>query len=217
MERESLHTAAWAYSLDSVHSFASPAPPRPPSLYPRRQPVPPPPGIAVLPNPFARLIRPNEFLSRPIQYFDPAIQACLRLLGSSGASLTLQLILVAGVPGVNFDLGSFGLSMALPDFIEGLQHEFATSVTVLWNCTGRSDTVMKQIHSIQEKGWKILETMEGLVDDELMPALPPIPVTRLVLRRKEMDQKPSLFCESCYTQWPSKTSKIPRQIKSIFE
>lgn len=40
-----------AYSLDSVHSFASPAPPRPPSLYPRRQPVSSPPGIAVLSQP----------------------------------------------------------------------------------------------------------------------------------------------------------------------
>lgn len=121
------------------------------------------------PNPFARLIPPNEFLSRPIQYFDPAIQACLRLLGSSGALLTLQLILVAEAPGVNFDLGSFGLSMALPDFIEGLQHEFATSTTVLWNCTGRRDIVVKQIDSIQEKGWEILVTMEDLVNMTLCP------------------------------------------------
>lgn len=112
---------------------------------------------------------------------------------------------------MNFDLGLFGLSMALPDFIEGLRHEFATSVTVLWNCTGRRDIVVKQIDSIQEKGWEILVTMEDLVNDDLMPSLSPIPVTRLVLRRKELDQKLQLFCESCYTQWPSKTSKVPRQ------
>ncbi|KIM99874.1 hypothetical protein OIDMADRAFT_55771 [Oidiodendron maius Zn] len=202
-----------SFWLNSVHSFASPAPLQPPSLYTRRQPMPPPPGtIQVLPRPFARLIPRNEFVSRPLQYFDPAIQACIRLLSSSGSSLTLRLVLTARVPGVYVDPGSsLGLSMELPDFIEGLRHEFAMGVTVLWNCSGRSDTVINQIHSIQEKGWEILETMERLVDDELMPALPPIPVTRLVLRRKEMDKKPSLFCESCYTQWPSKTSKVTRQ------
>jgi hypothetical protein len=198
-----------SFWLNSVHSFASPAPPHPPSLYTRRPPMPPPPGtIRVLPRPFARLVPRDEFVSRPLQYFDPAIQACVRLLGSSGSSLTLRLVLTARVvPGVNFEPGSsLGLSMALPDFIESLRNEFAMGVTVLWNCSGRSDAVIKQIHSIQEKGWEILETIEGLVDDELMPLLPPIPITRLVLRRKEMDQKPSLFCESCYTQWPSTIS-----------
>ena len=140
----------WVSLLNPVHSSVYPLLPRPSSPVVRTHP----PGYipAIHDHPFAPIIPRTEFLSRPLQYFDPAMQACFRLLGSGVSRLSLQLILKAGVPGVDVKLGLSVLSMALPDFIEGLRQEFAASVTVLWNCVGRRDAVIEQTDSIQAKG-----------------------------------------------------------------
>ena len=73
----------------------------------------------------------SEFFSRPLQYFDPAIQASVRLLGIGRLPLALKLILKAGIPSVDVRRGDWTQSMALPGFIEILRQEFAGRVTVL--------------------------------------------------------------------------------------
>lgn len=180
--------------VHSVHSSAYPLLPRPSSPMLR--------GIRG--HPFARLIPRTEFVSRPLQYFDPAIQACFRLLGSSGSCLTLQLKLLAGIPGIDVKLGLSVPSIALPNFIEGLREEFAGSVAVLWNCVGRRNAVTRQAGSIQARGWDIIEAKDGIIHVDILEAPPlSILVTYLVLRRREADRMLPPFCESCRIRWPS--------------
>jgi hypothetical protein len=194
--------------LNPVHSSAYPPSPRPAALFTRPRPMPPPPGhTQPYYSAFARLIPRDEFLSRPLQYIDPAIQACFRLLGSgrSGSPLTLVLVLRAGVPGVDVKLGLSVLPMALPNFIEGVRQEFARSVRVLWNCVGRRDAVIKQTSSIQAKGWEVVKARDGLIHVGVEPPSS-ILVTYLVLRRRAVDQIPLPVCENCYVRWAPDSS-----------
>lgn len=65
----------------------------------------PPPGNTPRPPPdhyrTARPIFEEDWGAYRLPYFDPAIQACFRLLGSSESQSTLRLIRTTGVPGVN--------------------------------------------------------------------------------------------------------------------
>jgi hypothetical protein len=196
---------SWVTALNPVHTSAYPPLSQPSSLVPRARPTLPPGHTPPIPDlPFARLIPRTEFLSRPLQYFDPAMQACFRLLGLGVSRLTLELILQAGVPGVDVKLGISVPSMALPNYTEGLRQEFSGGVMVLWNCAGRRDAVIEQIDSIQGKGWEIVETKDGVTHVDIgTPSLLSILATHLVLRRREVDRIPPPFCETCHMRWPS--------------
>lgn len=194
----------WLSAFDIVHSFAH----RPPPRIKYTRPV--PSRDDTRPIRYDESVQPiphNEYLYRPLQYLDPAIQACFRLLDSDGSPLTLKLILKdSGVPGVNVVLGLPIPSMALPNFIESLRQEFAGRVMVLWNCVGHRDVVIQQTDSIREKGWEIVETKERQTHSNCFPTLPPTPIIHLTLRRREVDRIPPTFCESCCMQWPSTSS-----------
>lgn len=188
----------WLPAFDIVHSFAQ----QPPPQSECGQPIPPHDPTRPTMG-FNELVQPvpgkeyfyREYVSRPLQYIDPAIQACFRLLDSNGYPLTLKLILKNG------GMGGFGLTpsyLALPNFIEGLRQEFAGRVTLLWNYVAHGDDIIQQIPSIQEKGWEIVEIKEGQIHSSFY-----WPVTHLILRRSKVDQIPPTFCESCNMQYPS--------------
>jgi hypothetical protein len=138
-----------------------------------------------------------------LPYFDPAIQACFRLLGSSESQLTLCLIRTPSVPGM--DKGGLAPSLELANFIEALRQGFAEKVTVLWNCqvVGPRDFLAKEANSIQSKGWEIVKAK--LEPPRVFPGISREPsivdssfyITHLVLRRRLVDQILLSFCESC--------------------
>lgn len=106
-------------------------------------------------------------------YLDPAIEACFRILGESGARLSLKLLLGRYIPGVVLwedeqveDAYRWG-GMDIPNEIERVRELYAGRVDVIWQCQGQKSKHIEQRELIQRKGWEIVGEK-----DDLFPATP---------------------------------------------
>lgn len=105
-----------------------------------------------------------------LDFVDPAIEACFRILGKHGAPLQLKLLLAPPfLPGVNIWVGNPQTyepelwpwySLDIPRNIEKYRAEFASRVDVLWFGKGRKDMFFKHAEEIREKGWEVIETKD---------------------------------------------------------
>lgn len=96
-------------------------------------------------------------------YLDPAIEAIFCILGESGVSLNLELLLGRYLPGVVLwrdeqveDAYHWG-SMDIPDEIERVRVLYAGCVHILWRCQGPKAKHIEQRELIQNKGWEIVD------------------------------------------------------------
>ncbi|KAN0102186.1 hypothetical protein V8E51_012696 [Hyaloscypha variabilis] len=105
-----------------------------------------------------------------LDFVDPAIEACFRILGVHGAQLQLTLLLAPPfLPGVNVWVANPETyepefwpwySLDIPRNIERCRTEFLSRADVLWFGKGRKDMFFKQTEEIREKGWEVLETKD---------------------------------------------------------
>ncbi|KIM94047.1 hypothetical protein OIDMADRAFT_149516 [Oidiodendron maius Zn] len=105
-----------------------------------------------------------------LDFVDPAIEACFRILGMHGPRLQLTLLLAPPfLPGVNVWVANPQTyepelwpwySLDIPKSVERSRAEFSSGVDVLWFGKGRKDMFFKQAEEIREKGWEVLETKD---------------------------------------------------------
>lgn len=111
-----------------------------------------------------------------VDYLDPAIEACFRILGRSKSTLTLRLILDEHLlPGVELmsdeqHADAYTFKLDLPRLIETYRRRLtsgpdaAGSVDVLWQGECLKDRFEEQIERIGDQGWLVVDTAKGSVD-----------------------------------------------------
>lgn len=115
------------------------------------------------------------YCSQPIEadaldFVDPAIEACFRIIEMHSPRLQLTLLLAPPfLPGMNIWVANPQTykpelwpwySLDIPKSIERSRAEFSSRVDVLWFGKGRKDMFFKQTEEIREKGWEVLETKD---------------------------------------------------------
>lgn len=127
-----------------------------------------------------------------VDYLDPAVEACFRILGRSKSTLTLRLVLGKHLlPGVELMFNdqhpkAYLFELDLPVLIETFRRDL-TSITdaagrvdVLWQGECLKDKFDEQIELIRDQGWLVVSTAQGSIDMEVSRKL----TVLFTLRRK---------------------------------
>lgn len=128
----------------------------------------------VVPRPMRSQNSSALFKEGFVDYLDPAIEACFRILGRRKSTLTLRLILWKDyLPEVMFDSQhpeDFLFGLDLPILIETLRRDLTSDteaggqVDVLWQGECLKDEFDEQIELIRNQGWLVVDTAKGSVN-----------------------------------------------------
>ena len=137
---------------------------------------------------------PIPYLNGQIEYLDPAIEACFRILGKDRPALTLMLILTPHyLPGVRVMLDEqnpedYFFSLDIPVMIEKFRQDLTANsgtksrVEILWKGGCFRDRFVDQIKLIQNSGWMIIDAKEECTHRDTYPVF----MMLFTLRRKEL-------------------------------
>lgn len=134
---------------------------------------------------------PEQDSEAVVDYLSPAIEACFRILGKNGPTLTLRLILERGcLPGARIwfdeqieDAYNWD-RLDVPDLVERSRRDFtADRVAVLWEGFSLRVLFREQQGVLESKGWEVVDAKEGEIPRKNSP-WPPILTMLFTLRRK---------------------------------
>lgn len=127
-----------------------------------------------------------------VDYLDPAVEACFRILGRSKSTLTLRLVLEKHLlPGVELIFDdqhpeAYLFRLDLPVLIETCRRDLTSTtdaagrVDVLWQGECLKEKFDEQIELIRDQGWLVVNTARGPIDVEVAKKL----TVLFTLRRK---------------------------------